>query len=488
MKLNNKISNNKIEEDLIPPVTTEDPQYRSVGYNSDEPQEKRTTNIINGMSSNEKTTHFKKERFSKGFNKTPLIVILVLIVLVGCFYVYFNYVVTPYKMFSLLANTYYNKVVTIAENKSIIGKEAKTIKIDGHSSISSTNLSYILLSGYNADYKVGIDINENKVYSEITLNKDKKALIDALLFVKNNKLYIDSSKIYDKVLYSALSESDSSKKTDTTSMLYLLKLAKDTFLNNINRDNISKKFTYEKINGKTFVGNKITYVIDSKEYNNIKNSIIKSYLNDKTAMEYLKEIINNDDTNITELLNSLLKEDKIDSITIDAYVTLVSNEFVKLNIKGKNTEVSYEESKSNIVFSLTGKVDTSSEEMNYSINFDYDINNNKINLELISGEMKVVANYSETIKSDNLYSGNLVINIYSNKLFTKADTIIKSDFTYSLNEKVEDAIVGNTIDYSKLSDKEKYKIMENLYNALGLTNLYNSLIEGISDGKEIIEF
>ena len=191
----------------------------------------------------------------------------------------------------------------LSSSKFLSGNYKTTVELSGTSELEElkdfNNFSLKMESSYDKDNLVSL--------FKATILKDKKELIDLATLLKDNKIYLKSSKLFDKVLYYDLNELIGKSTIKIDDIEFLIDKAEEGLKNAFKDEKLNKETQKIKLNGKenSFTNN--YYVITEKASCRIEKNFLKAFADDKTY-EVLARLVSVEKSDAQKLIEDSIKE------------------------------------------------------------------------------------------------------------------------------------------------------------------------------------
>jgi len=394
-----------------------------------------------------------------------------------------------------------------SKGREILGfdnEQEDSAVISGNLKIESNISGMEEISTYSYDYLLGVDTANNKAELMLGLKENGTTVLDAFIYLLNNRAYLKSDKIYNSVLdlgSTTLDFSGLSTDYSVEDIEYLYDKLEEALINSFDNDDFESQSATIKVDGKD-VKVKENYVnITGKNLNKVMKGFINTFKNDKKALEILAKITTTDSSSIEAMLSSLLEVDlsategkvKISIYTksmlnkVTGYALEFDGEQViyagfdgekgEIVITGNDTELIAEKD-GNVTaitikeygdVAISGKITkVSDDEIKVEINLDGGVVTvNIVNKE----ESKNVSTQNIVVAIDNDYNESLKITL-SNKIDTSAA--------------VADINVSGAKDINSLSETEISEMTEELLTIIEKTPFY-SIIESLMGNYGSVE-
>lgn len=400
--------------------------------------------------------------------KIFLTIFIILFIFVGAIFAYFEFLKPDsQKLYDCLIKNYSSSVSKALNNTA--GKNNSVYAQEG-SIVFNTNIDeYKMLDGVSLTYLLGVDTNSKMMDLSLGYKENNKKVLDADLYFQNDKVYIKSDQIYDKLLF-VQNDTDENDWSTTfsadafqdiqylfdKSSLYLRKAL----------SNATYKTEFDKLvikDKKRFV-QKNTMIINSSNINDIKNSFINNIKNDNKFLEVLKKEYDYKDDELIKLLEEELKNDAskdFKTINIETYTMFITNKILSFNLtEGNDTLIkliSNGKKSYNVEFEneLKGTLTVNSSN---DISFETNYENYKVFFELI------------TTKSKDSYQ-------IISKITDSNGKTMNISFKSGMSSKTFKSIsVEKAVDVANMNQNELAKLEENLTKVFNNSDLLKTFM------------
>ena len=435
-------------------------------------------NLENTLQNNNQAVE-SNNNIKKKKSKLPLIIILLILIIGGLFLFYNFYLMNKdrivkneIKTIFYLAHEQVNK---LDKNTFKYDIENESLGIDGKITMSSNyksdEIDLTNLNKYNLSYGGVIDKKNNKLNGNLYLNKDNNKVIAVDAYLAGKTLLLNLNEIFSKTLKTSidteLKDIETTKALKYDNINTLIDKTEKITINNIDKDNISKKYVKKEINGKNDYYTEITYLFDTNKYT---VSLLTEYLKDDEVLNILSELSNTKKDDLKERLQEgidTLKDSKDNkNISFVLYVDKIFGKFNELDIIYKDNEFDnglnykFEISKNNNIYNFNSK-------NNDKVNFTgtYDISKKELNVES-KGEY---SKYNFKFKENSLNNYVVTVN------YSSGDS---SKYTISFD-------INNEV--SSTSQKSNIKVNYNYENGKENIKLELNDSQTISKGANVSE-
>lgn len=402
------------------------------------------------------------------------IVLLIIVLIIGGLYAYYNFVLTSPK-------NVVHKVMdgVVAKVKSYDVKTlTSTSKLDSVNATASVTLTssdpdYQAMSGMNVKAKFGYDLTDNnKNIIELAMTLQGEKYMDFAASQIGNRSYFDFKDAYPSVLYSesdtnmglsvdmpSISEEKVQKKKED--LAYLMEKVESAILDNITVSNLSKKMLFKDVGGAKSLVNEITYKANYEEYKKVSVGVYDALLADDKSLEALGNLTDEGKDIAKELLTNLknnISEKDIDGdLVVIVSVDALSNKLVEMVIKDNTESITY-----------TSKADEAKividEKDELNVDLTIDEKENKIFADIKMIDEDAVEKMSITVKVNKMdekgadVAATLVM--YDTKDVSKEVLSVVLQLNAEYNTTVTPVNTENAVDINTLSEEEQDAIAQ----------------------------
>lgn len=413
-----------------------------------------------------KNSNFKPKR--RGL-KIFITIVVILLALVGAGFAYLKFLKPDaQKVYGQMLQKYSSEIIKVLENNTNAGSFVQ----EGNISIKTDMNDYSILNGISLDYSMGLDSNSKIMNANIVYKEQDKNILNAGVYMQDNKIYLKSNQIYNGLLYIDEAEDDELNMyvspEDVKKVDVLLEKGTKHLQKALTKATYKTEIDTLRINGKKTVIQKNIMIIDKTNINNIKNELLASFKNDNEFLNTLKSISNEDINEINAEIDEMTRADaseEMKPIKIEIDTSLLTNKVLTIKLMENNESVlsAISSSKNKYDVSLgTDLKGTLTVNNSNSVSFETKIKNYKLFIEMVT--------------TDNKDSYNLAIKVTdpNNKYI---DISMKSNTT---NKNIEMVSVNKAIDMSKLSETEQEKISANWEKVFKSSTLFSALMQDYS--------
>lgn len=425
-----------------------------------------------------------------------------------------------------------NKFYSLMNDNSFKMNTDFTIAADINEDLLDDDTKTIIaeLNKLRFSYSLGINNASKELDAGFKLSNGTDSL-DASVYGRDGKIYIDLKELFNKYIYSEVEEYDTifeNDNVDLAQLEYVAEKTKNEFMRNFDKTKFEKTKETISIDGNDVKVNKISYKLTDKELDNIIKNMLVNLKEDEKFVSSLSKLTNK--TN-DEVLKEM--QDEIDGIennsfyqentfTFNVYTKGILETAVKYEIvynyqsgesNFSDNSVSYTigkdskiiESKSgseepltitikdsqivvnSVDFNLTLDIQKNSD-TDITVNYSFNGLTNKISatgiVKIVEQEIEkdkkynVKVNISADVKNNNDNIGTFGIDTDSNIIFGEELTSIDTTNSVDYNNLTEEDI--NTISTNLLENRFIGKLMESFNSALQ-TSIQSDSSMGLED-------
>ena len=265
----------------------------------------------------------------------PLIGIILVLLIVGGAYLYYT---SPRRIVKNLINKAYSEARTV----ELVDFKKNTVLVTGDMSIKTNILDFNKLNGEKIKFTSGVDYTNKKMEVGLALEEQGVSLIDAAMYILNNKAYASLKGDYDKLIEIDGVDVDELFKSfdemNTEDINYVINASREIIINSIDMGDFTKSSANITLDGKDTKVTKLTYEVNEARMYKFLNNVIDNIVKDKKLVGILAE---NSGLTSDELIEEL-KDSKMDvssatseqKVAIDIYTKGINNEFAGMDIAG----------------------------------------------------------------------------------------------------------------------------------------------------------
>ena len=359
-------------------------------------------------------------------------------------------------------NPIHTTVTNIANLLSGIPYLNDSYKVTTSLNIKTSDSQFKELNNYK--YKIEFMHEKDKLLNliNIFLIENDKNLMNINGMIKDNKIYLSSKELYDKVIYYDYGSLLNNSKFDSNDLEYL----KDKVINGIENAFKDENINYETkeitINGKKENVKNSFYVIDKKAHSRIINNFIDTVKDDE-SIEKISKITGKTQNDIQNFFNeyrsALEKYASSDYDEEDIILNVYSRGITRKNIGfelklNKQESIKYLKDSNYLLFSIA----------NDEYDFMIETKDNKT-----TGYFNY---YDENILSfniDKVKENEYNMNFNSQKLLS-----INMNIKYEELSNIEEFDISNAVKYENLSENDLNSIMVKLGNKINVDQIEES--------------
>lgn len=461
------------------------------------------TTIKNSTNKESEFCDFREEKNKKKriILCTIIVTTLILIIVFILLYIKNNYTAEKFldKNITNINESLNNIIDTL--NINDYNKLQGPTQTQGKIKFETTSIKLKDLNNLLLEYKTNTNLKDEYIDYDITLSQKENANLNIQGILNNNKIYLTSKDITDKLYYYNLLNEDSFKNINEISNIKNIKEIINGILNSLNISLKQSKMTTN------YNGLNITYTYEINDNNKelVKKTFIDSIKKDKNIMNYLN--VSEDDLNSSININNIKLEITINIFnnSIQNFIITTSDEKYigeklsnnKLKVSSSKNNEYYEIEYSNNKIGITYfENDKSIDELkiesyknNLTINYSYNEISLNINItdKLIKGTNKtneITFNIDFEITNNNSYNLDGTITIKTNTDDYKL--IITNNTTYEKSINKKD--ITNAINIKNIQEDDLNSIITKVYQKLqefDAINLMNSISSIINSNEAL---
>lgn len=416
---------------------------------------------------------------SKKGNKIIPIAAVVLVVValfaVG-FYYYFN---RTDKIVTNVINKAFNKINDSIDEIENFDYNKDTALVNGSLKIDTNIDGLEDLKNEKFDYTFGMDYKNKKLELGAALTEDETKVIDALLYLINDKAYVSLKDDYKKIINIDSQEFDfdeifkiENADINKDDLKYISKEIKNILIDSIEMKKLTKSSSTIKLNGKSTKVTKISYNLNERNTKKLVENVIDNILDNDELLKKLSKI---SDTSVSDIEDALedAKDEDIEAVgTLNLYTKGFTNEFAKLELINNDTKFGIINNSDNTV--VYAKDDDANLEITVnentkdklSIDYLYKESNAKVD-----GTIKITN--KEISKSKNEGSIELSVN------YDKYKVNLDLDYKSEIGAKIADIDESKTVKLSEMTSTDLNDLYTKIMSKLNDSDMAD-IIKGIS--------
>lgn len=398
----------------------------------------------------------------------PVIGIILVLLIVGGAYLYYT---SPRRIVKNLINKAYSEARTV----ELVDFKKNTVLVTGDMSIKTNIVDFNRLNGEKINFTSGIDYTNKKMEVGLALEEQGVSLIDAAMYVLNNKAYASLKGDYDKLIEIDGVDVDELFKSfdemNTEDINYVISASRDIIINSIDMGDFTKSSANITLDGKDTKVTKLTYEVTEARMYKFLNNVIDNIIKDKKLVGILAE--NTGMTNDEVIAD--LKDSKIDASTatseqkvaIDIYTKGINNEFAGMDIAGF---IQVRKNKDN----TTIEAGMGSEKVNIVIKkVNDDTTSVTCTLNMGGETVEFNATMSSKKVSDTNTTGSFSFTISSgSEYFT-----VEANFDEKLGVAIADIDTAGAVSAEEIPDADAERIASNIEKRFADSNIYRFIEE-----------
>ena len=416
---------------------------------------------------------------SKKSNKIIPIVAVVLVVIAlfaGGFYYYFN---KTDKIVTNVINKAFNKINDSIDEIENFDYNKDTALVNGSLKIDTNIDGLEDLKNEKFDYTFGMDYKNKKLELGAALTEDETKVIDALLYLINDKAYVSLKDDYKKIINIDSQEFDfdeifkiENADINKDDLKYISKEIKNILIDSIEMKKLTKSSSTIKLNGKSTKVTKISYNLNERNTKKLIENVIDNILDNDELLKRLSKI---SDTSVSDIEDALedAKDEDIEAVgTLNLYTKGFTNEFAKLELINNDTKFGIINNSDNTV--VYAKDDDANLEITVnentkdklSIDYLYKESNAKVD-----GTIKITNKEISKYKNE----GSIELSINYDKYKVNLDLDYKSE----IGAKIADIDESKTVKLSEMTSTDLNDLYTKIMSKLNDSDMAD-IIKGIS--------
>lgn len=497
-------------------------------------QKKVEVNDVSVSEENIKDKKSKEQEYVKNNKKIIISFISILILLVALFAIYNFIFCNPKNIFLRAVNSQYQKLDNQLDKivNSDINESAKNKTISTNSKLDfDLKMNEDLMSGTNYEdlieeiNKLNLEMdtvidNKNKKFSyDIKAKYENNDLINVLAYGQEKSIYFELKDLFDKYIeipveeYDALFEANESIDDSR----YIIKTAKDSFLNNLEEKDFIKTSTKTDVNGKSVNTKKITYSLDEKKALKLVKAVLTDLKENKKFIEKCANVTGKDKKDVKESIQDAIEniEDEIEyvidsdeKVELSVYIEGILNKVVKYEMRfisdDEKISLSYSSYKDVTIIEvtqdneklLTSKTTKESKDTyktmatidSIDVVIDSKIsdteNTHKYTITEENADMKISGELTTTnkeVKKNKEYNGNVKFSLKINAEDEEvASIVVNGKSTSKIGQKVKIPDLNDSVLYDQLTENDLNTIMKNLVKNENMMNFINNISKSLS--------
>lgn len=279
-----------------------------------------------------------------------LIVILVIGVLVGTFFVVKEVLTSPIKIYERSINEGYELLSSyfkeINSKKLNYDVNLDTLANNGTLKVESNIPVFSSFNNLPITYKLVLDVKNEQ--ADLSLNvSENKSLIDLQAYLRDKKLFLKENNIYNQWLevfdISSFNMESVKNNIETNDILNVVKVIKNYVSANLNKDNVTKEIETIKINGVDVKVNSNIYRVSGEDLAKHLQKILNNLREDDNAVESLADMTFKTKRDMQNILKELAKKDDLfadlEDLEFKIYTKGLANTFVGVSVIYDNVEI-----------------------------------------------------------------------------------------------------------------------------------------------------
>lgn len=423
----------------------------------------------------------ENENKSAGLKYLLFIGIPVIIIL-GVLGAYYQ-MTSPLSVITKTINTAYKSVDSLLiENKTTQNINETPMSIKGNLTFK-TDLDldgYEKLQDYNYDISINMDIKKEFVSLGLGMNDQEKKIIQGSFYQIGDKQYVESETLIDKIielpnnnkkfdqLFNFQNINIEKLNQNINDLKYILKTGKDTFIDTLDKQYITREKTDITIDGRQVKTTKITYLLNKENQQRTWNKMQEKLKKDQTLIETIARLNNSSEEEVIENLEEEFTYKNDYRIVI--YTEGLNQNVIKISLFQDAVEqVNYINYNDTNTINIQNEIILTINKFEKN-NFDLDYNIKSAN---INGTIRT--NIKEKNSKDKQKDGNIYFKINSSDVNLE----INLDLNIIENREIQIPNISNAVKKEDLTTEDIGNIFGNLEKSLEGTILYKKIEQNI---------
>lgn len=518
--MNDYVQNGNVDNTFNSSVETVNPMVQNSGMMDSNTNSfpDNNTSMSNDVSVSQMDGN-KPKKSSKKFIVIGLIVVGILLLGLGGLLGYKAYVNNPMSLYKGAINKLYNGVSDLLEELDEIEEfnlAEDSLLLDGDIKLSS-NLPLDDYLKYTYDFKLGMDVKNDKFELAASMNENEQEILAAMIYVLNNVFYFDSEQLFDGPLFLTKEEgifedidlNELSTEIDYKKVDKLARKMSDYLINALDEDLFKTKEATIKVDGKDQKITKVIYPLNQDSMYDLVKSILNDIKNDDEFIEIFAELSGVDKAELTSEINEteLNKEDF--EIEEECEFYLITKGFfvevIGFGLEADGEVMTYVELKDVSDFKMdydgfelsaitknnvtNGKILAEGmEAITFVLETEENDKNSKFDLSISMGyegaelELDIVGNSNSV--NDKRFENSFDINLSVGVDGQTTEIGAKLNINVEIGAELTGIDTNLAVDFNTLTDTEMQQILVNFENAIKDTFIYD-LLYGMNDLPDI---
>ncbi len=437
-----------------------------------------------------------KELPKQNNSKTVLALICIIILFLVLLFVTFSYFTNPRRLVVSDIEKMYSKITEYKSNQisnTVLNNDI--VQLEGTADIEVTGADQVFDAFRNIQLKYNYIEDKTKSRSSLdfssTINQEEFLTVEGLN--EDDIYYIKLKNLIDKFYYTNINFESILNQTNSTDLIYIGDIIKETLIENITNDKFEKTNEEITVNDKTVKTNKITFNFDDKLISKIIQEIVNKIKADNKALTILSEQMKIEKEEVKTSLDDIVEAISTEENNKYSYNIYVQNyvKTVKREIEINNYKLEYYEDGNNSQIKLIVdsqemidlKLNTETKTISGTINDmeikgNYTDNSLTLNIGYMTQTIDLEIKLNNKLEDADNYKQDIEMNIImSENALEMVNIKIDSKNTFSKVEEIDDKDVSEAIDINEISPEDRNIMMEKIYNLpiiRDLISFYNS--------------
>lgn len=354
-------------------------------------------------------------------------------------------------------------------------KESDKFNLDENSMLMTGDLVFETdtkglqdLKAEEFNYTLGIDNKNSKMEFGLGLNENNKELLNIMIYFLNNKAYVDTFGLFDKlILVEDVNVTGEEIDYTMDDVDYVLKEMTNILKESLVKESITKSDTTIMIGEKEEKVTRISYSLDKENLIVLINNVKSHMLENEKLLNTLSKISGVTLDDIKDEINNIDTSNVEDLGAFNIYTKGLLNNVIKIEYRytTETMELIFNESSTDLNY-----IGETGESILFNIK-SFGADNTDIDYTYTDGTTEVSGNITSSQEkiNDNNYKGNIEFTFKMNDENIKGT----SNYEIKLGEKIADVNTSKAVTMDKITDTELQSFQTKLFTKLSKSNLFN---------------
>lgn len=343
----------------------------------------------------------KKIEGGESNRKFPIFLVLLIVGFIVFIGIYYFVIVTPKNVFDALLNKTYDALASVVENDEGL----KAVTLDNDVELNITKANYTLFNPIKLKANLGYDFNENKALTELALSLKEQEFLKYDKYNTIDTAYYKAGEMLVKQVIQENDEGAGRQDMSPTDWLYLLKALKDSLIETVDENQMTRSFDGIEVNGTMIFAVKVKYEVTPEESQKVFDAVLNKALSDEKIITILANYLGITDQEMKYLLQNMVGKLSFDNtVNVYAYVNIAGTELKRFDFEYKEIKVTI--MGHNELYSIdfsTSLGEILNTKVNLNLDLDINIVESKMNgkITFVMNERNYIVNIASKIKTNN---------------------------------------------------------------------------------------